>query len=638
MLNEDMIGKIAAGEVVERPAAAIKELVENSLDAGATAITVEIREGGIEYFRVTDNGCGIEQSDIRLAFERHATSKIGSEKDLYAISTLGFRGEALASIAAVAHVTLTTRTAKDETGIRVKNDGGRITSIEETACPVGTTVAVKELFFNTPVRKEFLKKPAAETNAVSEMMMHMILSREDVSFRFVSNDKVIYHSAGDNELTSVIYSVYGSQILKTLRKVDGHANGLIVNGYVGIGENARGNRSGESFFINGRIMRSGLLSSALENACRERVMIGKFPMCVLHVQIPFDAVDVNVHPNKLEVRFRDEKAVSEAIQYIVGNAIRDPDPLTKPVEMLLTKQPTADAEKNDDKPTKTEHIVPKSDHITVEISDTLPKTSAENVQKEKPTPVFKETTVAQTVPKTGTTVSQTAQQSGPVRKTEGKTPAISAAVERNVLPEEKAEQVSTILPDIQKPIRIMGALFNTFILAEYDDQLLMIDQHAVHERLLFDKMMDNFGKQSAGQILLTPILVGATHREQALLEENRELLEGLGLIAEPFSETDIAVRSIPVLLGSAQTAGFVREIIDELVAGRSPGFEKKRTAILQMACKRAVKGGDPLTEDEIRSLIDNMMKKHVTPTCPHGRPLVVSISHHELDRKFRREQ
>ena len=336
LLSESMIGKIAAGEVVERPVSAVKELVENSLDAGASAVTVEIREGGLAYLRVTDNGCGIDESDLRLAFERHATSKISKEPDLYSIATLGFRGEALASIAAVSHVVMTTCTAQRDTGLKVTNEGGRIQKIEEAACTTGTTIVVTDLFFNTPVRKGFIKKPSAEASAIQELMHQFILSRPDVSFRYLCDGKTVLHSPGDGQLTSAAMTVFGSKAMGSMRKVEGHASGILVKGFVGIGESARGNRGQEYFFINRRMMHSAVLSNAVEAACRERVMIGKFPVCALHIKIAYEAVDVNVHPNKLEVRFRDEKAVSDALLSIVLEALKDSDAFEKPVEMVLT--------------------------------------------------------------------------------------------------------------------------------------------------------------------------------------------------------------------------------------------------------------------------------------------------------------
>ncbi len=615
-LSENLIGKIAAGEVVERPAAAIKELVENSLDAGATAVTVEIRDGGMSSIRVADNGCGIDESDIRMAFERHATSKISREQDLNAIATLGFRGEALASIVAVSKVVMTTRTADSETGLRITNEGGKITEIRETACPTGTTVVVNDLFYNVPVRKGFMKKAGQEAAAVHELMTQLLLSRPDISFRYISNGKTEFHSPGDGQMATAMQTVYGSRAMKAMRPVDDHGNGLIIKGYVGIGENARGNRSQELFFINGRVMHSRILNEAVENACRERVMIGKFPVCALYITIAYEAVDVNVHPNKLEVRFRDEAAVYEAVHAAVLTSLKERDALEQPTEMNLVKEP-------DSRPAATAvpapRPLPKTDAV-VSVSKTLPPATAAPAKtaSPKPVPEYREDREP-----------EAARIPAPAAPAFQPAPAMR----------ENAEQVSTILPQVRKPMKVFGALFNTFILVEYEDQLLMVDQHAVHERLLFDRLMkEHAAGAQAGQELLVPIVIGVTNAEQRLLEDSRDALESIGMIVEAFGERDVAVRTIPMILGEAQTRDFIRDVIEELQNGRDPTFEKKRSALLQTACKHAVKGGDPLTEDELRSLLDTMIEQKVTPTCPHGRPLVVSISHRELDKKFKRIQ
>ena len=630
-LSENMIGKIAAGEVVERPAAAIKELVENSLDAGATAVTVEIREGGLSYIRVSDNGSGIDESDIRMAFERHATSKVSREQDLFSIRTLGFRGEALASIAAVSRVTMTTRTANRDSGLKVENTGGRMTGAEETACPVGTTMVVKDLFYNVPVRRGFMKKAAQEASAVGELIMQMILSRPDVSFRYISNGKTEYHSPGDGQLYSALVTVYGSRASKTMRKVDGHGGGLVISGYTGIGENARGNRSHELFFVNGRVMHSKLLNDAVEKACRERVMIGKFPTCALHLTIAYEAVDVNIHPNKLEVRFRDETTVSEEVFTAVFEALRDRDAFEKPVEMKLVSK------EDKESPPQTTVVKPPERKAQVLISKTLPAEAAETGPAEKPVPEFRED--ADRLPHSFhellTEPDNTETSSH--RQDFSSMPEAPQTPQRN-LPEQ-AEQVDTILPRIPKPLRIFGAVFNTFILAEYEEQLLLIDQHAVHERLLFDKLMKEQEKgYLLGQELLVPVIVDVTKREQRLLEDNRKALESIGMVVDAFGERDVAIRTIPMILGEAQTKDFIMDVITELETGKDPGFEKKRAALLQTACKHAVKGGEALNEDQIRSLLEKMIQCGVTPTCPHGRPLVVSISRRELDRKFKRIQ
>ena len=633
MLSDSMIGKIAAGEVVERPVSAMKELIENSLDAGASAITAEIREGGLAYIRVTDNGSGIDESDLRMAFERHATSKISREPDLFSIQTLGFRGEALASIAAVSHVVMTTRTAGRETGLKVTNEGGKIQKIEEAACTTGTTITVTDLFFNTPVRKGFMKKAGTEATAVSDLMEQFVLSRPDVSFRYINDGKTVLHSPGDGQMESAMLTVFGAKAMKSMRKVSGHASGIILNGFVGIGENARGNRGQEYFFINHRMMHSSVLSSAVETACRERVMIGKFPVCALHLQIAYEAVDVNVHPNKLEVRFRDEREVGEAVMSLVLESLQEKDAFEKPVPMILG------AEKKKPEtfmpPVKPKEGLKKPDAVQkdaeVTIAKQIPPVSFENVGKpETPWTEMKETgmlpfirpEIVKSEPASSQTVDSEQKPSGPASSAQ----------------EEKAEQVNTILPEIRKTMKVFGALFNTFILVEYEDQLLLVDQHAVHERLLFDRLMKECAEEHIGQEMLVPIVVSVSSREQALLEENREMLESIGLVIERFGDHDAAIRTIPVVLGEAETGSFIHEVLGEIEAAHALTMEKKRARILQSACKHAIKGGEALTEDELRGILDEMIEKKVTPTCPHGRPLVVSISHRELDRKFKRIQ
>ena len=621
-LSENLIGKIAAGEVVERPAAAIKELIENSLDAGATAVTVEIQEGGLTSIRVADNGSGIDESDIRMTFERHATSKISREQDLDAIATLGFRGEALASIAAVSRITMTTRTAASDTGLKVKNEGGRITDIQEIACPVGTTIQVNDLFFNVPVRKGFMKKAGQEASAVHDLIVQLLLSRPDVSFRYISNGKTEFHSPGDGQTATALQTVYGSYAMKFMKEVNDHGNGLIIKGYVGIGENGRGNRNQEMFFINGRVMHNKILNEALETACRERVMIGKFPVCALYITIPYEAVDVNVHPNKLEVRFRDETGVYEAVLSAVLMALKEKDAFQHPVEMTLSPQKEKASDRIMEVPVQAAPVMRRplpSPDESVTVSRTLPASASAFSPAPKPEPVYRDIP-----PRPAETINI------PAAGREYAAPAVM---------KESAEQVNTIMSAVRKPMKVFGALFNTFILVEYEDQLLMVDQHAVHERLLFDRLMsEHTEKAQAGQEMLVPVVLGVTNAEQRLLEDNREALESIGLVVEAFGEKDVAVRTIPVILGEAQTKDFIRDVINDLQNGKDPTFEKKRTQLLQTACKHAVKGGETLTEEELRSLLDTMIEQKVTPTCPHGRPLVVSISHRELDRKFKRIQ
>lgn len=651
LLSDEVIGQIAAGEVVERPSAAIKELVENSLDAGASAVTVEIRDGGISYFRVTDNGSGIAAPDIRMAFERHATSKISRPSDLTGIRTLGFRGEALASIAAVARVTCTTRTKADETGLRVQNEGGTIVKIEEAACPEGTSFVVRDLFYNTPVRLKFLKKPVTEAGLVSDLMMRLILSRPDVSFRYISQGKTLYHSAGDGKLESAVFAIYGSEMLRSMRQVEGHQGGVVLRGYVGIGESGRGNRGHESFFINGRYMRSALLSQAVESACRERVMIGKFPTCVLHLTMPYELVDVNVHPNKLEVRFQNENALMGAVETIVREGITDRDALERPAQMVLTPEASAkmpvQVVRSQESASVAQAVPPRSGTMVRPQTFGEPAGDAGRTAAASRAPIPDVRTAESPRELSRLPQSQMTHEVGasvlraPIRPLGEKSaaPAPQTAAQQSVPEQVQSEQVASFLPEAPKPMRLIGTVFDTYILVEYEDHLLMLDQHAVHERLLFDRMMNLYDTQRVGQELMLPLVVSVTRREQQLLEENRALLEKLGLVVTAFGEHEVSVRSIPMLLGEPQTVDFLHDVLDQLGSERGTvTLEKRRAAILQTACKHAVKGGEKLNEDAIRDLVSRMIDQKVTPTCPHGRPLVVALSHAELDKRFRRIQ
>ena len=659
LLSDEVVGKIAAGEVVERPSAAIKEMVENSLDAGATAVTVEIRDGGISYFRVTDNGSGIEQSEIRMAFERHATSKITRTDDLFAIRTLGFRGEALASIAAVAKVTCTTRTKKDASGVKVVNEGGRIVSIEEAACPEGTSFVVRDLFFNTPVRLKFLKKPVTEAGYVSDLMMRLILSRPDVSFRYISQGKTVYHSAGDGKLQSAVFSIYGKELLRSMREVDGHEAGMLLKGFVGVGDAGRANRGHQSFFINGRYMRSGLLSAAVEAACRERVVSGKYPTCVLHLTMPFESVDVNVHPNKLEVRFQNEQAVAEAVEAIVRDALVEKSALEKPEVMRLVpdqpQQPPINVVKQAQVTAQTDR---KSEAAPVKIAaaPVVPQPVSKPAAVQ-PVPAFsqvqKPAAERKTVPPV-TPVRTPLTELKPINPVLRQTTAIptvprpapmpappsSAPVPRPVSarPASPASQLpATFLPEAEKPLRLLGTAFGSYIVAEYEDNLLLIDQRGVHERLLFDRMMKELGTARCSQELLIPIIVAVTRREQQLLEEHRELLQTLGLFVDSFGETEAAIRAIPMILGQPQAGELLREVIDQLESERGVvSLEKRRAGILALACKKAVKPGERLNESDVRTLVTRMVDEHVTPTSPRGTPLVIALPRSDFDRRFRR--
>jgi DNA mismatch repair protein MutL len=655
-LSPEVIGKIAAGEVVERPAAAIKEMVENSMDAGASAVTIEIRDGGITYIRVTDNGSGIPQPQIRMAFERHATSKIITSEDLHHIETLGFRGEALASIAAVSRVTCTTRVKGEDCGIAVVNEGGVIQEIRGAACPEGTTFIVRDLFYNTPVRLKFLKKPAAEAAFVSDLVMRLILSNPAISFRLISQGKTVYHSPGDGKLESAVYSIYGKEMLKSMRFVTGGSRGLWLEGFVGIGDSARGTRSNQSFFINGRYMKSVLLAQALEQGCRERVTIGHFPTCVLHLKMALEAVDVNVHPNKMEVRFQNENDIFEAVRDMILDVLGKDDPLDNVPEMELNPvQPAPHL--NTNKVAVMSTVAGKTDYGTVSSGDARDEKPSEDtgpkfntdiskleprsnpaislqspvvvtVPSREPSPVLRETYMPASIkPLFSPNQKEAPAGFNPPAAHEAKIP-------------EKAETIPAVAEKELRPdIKILGVVFQTYVLIEYKDQLLLIDQHAAHERLLFDRMIKAYDQKAASQALLVPQVVTLTHRELETLQENQEALNQTGFEISSFGDHAVQIRSVPIILGQPQAKSFLLELLDELETMRGlTTLEKRRTAVLQMACKRAVKGGERLPQVEIEDIVLRATETGVTPTCPHGRPLVVSITHQDLDKRFKRIQ
>ncbi len=655
-LTPEVIGKIAAGEVVERPAAAIKEMVENSVDAGASAITIEIRDGGITYIRITDNGSGIPQPQIRMAFERHATSKIVTSEDLHHIETLGFRGEALASIAAVSRVTCTTRIRGEDSGIAVVNEGGMIQEIREAACPEGTTFIVRDLFFNTPVRLKFLKKPAAEAAFVSDLVMRLILSNPAISFRLISQGKVIYHSPGDGKLESAVFSIYGKEMLKSMRSISGGSRGLWLEGYIGIGDSARGNRSHQSFFINGRYMKSGLLSQALEQGCRERVTIGHFPTCVLHLKMALEAVDVNVHPNKMEVRFQSENDVFEAVRDMILDVLRKDTPLENVPEMGLNPAKTTThlftnnvvVQKTDVTNPDIGLIAPAAKNNATDTSDNRPefKIQSQRIEPRSVPMTPDRSPIVVPVPgrEQGRVLRETYMSASMTPLFSEHQQAVPSSTEQppadTVQSNQKMEAIPVLLETEMKPeLKVLGVVFQTYILIEFGDKMLLIDQHAAHERLLFDQMIRAYDQKTASQPLLVPQVVTLTHRELETLYENQEALAGAGFEVSSFGDHAVQVRSVPIILGQPQAKSFLLELLDELETMRGlNSLEKRRIAILQMACKRAVKGGERLPMVEIEDLVRRTTQTGVTPTCPHGRPLVITITHQDLDKRFKRIQ
>lgn len=593
-LPPDVVGQIAAGEVVERPAAAIKELVENSMDAGATAITVDIRDGGLTSMRVTDNGGGIAPEDLRMAFERHATSKISTAEDLFKLGTLGFRGEALASIAAISRVTMISRQRGSDTGMQAVNEGGLMQPVREAASAEGTQVTVKDLFYNAPVRRKFLRKPTGEAALVTELMMRLILSHPEVSFRYVSDGKQVYFSPGDGRQDTAVMSVYGLTTLRQLTRVDGHQGGLLLSGFVGVGDASRGNRSNQSFFINGRAMRSPLLSQAVEEACRQRVMIGRFPVCILYLEMPYDKVDVNVHPNKWEVRFADEQLVSDAVRDIVFDALNLGAAEAMPPPVFPEK--------------------PAAPGMPADITRSAPSADAPPAPPVSPPAPMR---------------AMSPQREEPMIAPEVSVPAA----------EPQQVSAAAYVPELARvPVRMIGEAFRTFILFESGDTLILCDQHALHERLLFDRMLAAYESGGAAQMLLTPRAVTLSYREYGTFLEHQALLADAGFDAEDFGEQTVRLHSVPLSMGEPQAESAFRDALDDLATTGALSDRQHVERILMTACRQAVRSGEKLPDAALTALVVDMLEGNVTPTCPHGRPLMLSLTRAELDKRFGRIQ
>ena len=675
-LNQELIGKIAAGEVVESPASAIKELVENSLDAGATCVTVEIRDGGIAYLRVTDNGRGIRARDVRMAFERHATSKITKSDDLFALHTLGFRGEALASIAAVSKLTITTRSIHEETGTRAINEGGEIKSITEAASPQGTTIVARELFYNTPVRLKFLKKPATEAAKVAEMIARLILAHPDVSFRLIHNGKQIYASSGNGDLRSAVFSLYGREIAGAMIAVKSEG-AVSVSGLVGVGLQARSNRARQTFIVNGRTIRSQVLTQALEDGCRERVTIGHYPICVLNIEMPTNMVDVNVHPNKLEVRFSDEHLLYENVCGAVTDSF-SVSPLKSAPHMTLTREvpqttlrpsvvqvidtQTEEGIEQAREQLKAETSQPTVRAINIKIAPPRQTTVSPSTEEteSKPTPrqqaeftsfvtqyfggaALRENAVPgrkeplafaklNDVPPERKALEST-RENEPTAQNASAPASRQEVVQQELLPKAESNSLGNELSGYS----MVGVAFDTYIILQNQKQLILIDQHAAHERILYEKMMREIDAGTGSQVLMVAQVVHVTPQDAVKIEAYREDIRAAGFDIEPFGDDAYQIRAVPNVLGIPQTKSAFLDMVDRLGELRVLSTaQKRRDAILQMACKKAVKGGDKLTMEEIKPLLADMLRTNAPPTCPHGRPLVVVLERTEIEKRFRR--
>lgn len=648
ILSKHTADLIAAGEVVERPASAVKELVENSIDAGATSVTVEIQNGGISYIRITDNGCGIAREDIKNAFLPHATSKISDENDLNSILTLGFRGEALASISAVSRVDILTKTSEEQFGTRYVIEGGTEKLLDDAGCPNGTTVVVRNLFFNTPARMKFLKKNVSEANAVADVLDRMALSHPEISFRFIREGKETLSSPGDGKLISAIYSVYGKEFASGLIPVDYENDMVKVGGFVSKPMAARKSRSMQLFFLNGRFVKTGTAAAALNEAYRNSIMVGKFPACVLHIDFPPNAVDVNVHPAKLEVRFTNEKPVFDAVYYGVKNALAKGDTrpearLSEPKSSAAFSRPQSLYKKSNmfaqqkfllsKRPAEADTAVlnkpcveQKDQQISREITSVLKQTQTfynRPIETNRSVDVFKDEARDERANASPTFPSESSLEGENLQK--------------NQQPiQDRASFVKIADDDRYESPIFVGEAFATYVIIEVGKKLLLIDKHAAHERILFNKLCENHNSPSA-QMLLEPVTVTLRKTEYTVILDNLELLKNAGIIAEDFGMGSIVVRSVPMNLDGESIPDLIEELAERL--SKTPGVvstEKQEWIYHSIACRAAVKAGDKSDKAELMALAEQIIKDDSIRYCPHGRPVAVWLSKYELEKQFGR--
>ena len=615
-LSTHVANLIAAGEVVERPASVVKELLENAVDAGASKITIEIRDGGMTFLRVTDNGCGMAAEDAKTAFLRHATSKLRTAEDLSAISTMGFRGEALAAIASVSRIDLMTKTTGAVSGTSLHLEAGVITEESEVGCPEGTTIIVRDLFFNTPARMKFMKSDTVEGGRVSAAVQLQALAHPEVALTFIRDGKQILSTPGSGELEAAVYCVYGRESAR-MAKVDSRWDGYSLTGFVSKPTDARPSRNMQTFFVNDRPVRSKLLISALEEAYRNQLMVGKFPACVLHLRLPANAVDVNVHPAKTEVKFLSEKAVFDCVHYGVLAALNKQTDRPQ-VQFKSAPQPSVPVYK----PAKP--AAPKQ--------ETFFRTMTAEEYKNFSTAV-KEAPKPQSAAAVATVAAVERQQSLPLREQV----VLPAQEPVAPLPIVEKEPEQTVMPMPQEIAwRMVGELYNSYIIVEQGEDAFLIDKHAAHERILFEKLKAN-QEAITPQILLSPIPVQLRADAAAELLANTDLLTELGFEIEEFGDSTILLRQIPMDLSPEAAAEAAESIAADLLSGRRESKDAVRDEILHtVACKAAIKAGWLSDSKELLALVKQVMEREDLKYCPHGRPICVSLSKKQLEKQFKR--
>ena len=649
-LSPHIANLIAAGEVVERPASVVKELMENAIDAGARNVTVELQNGGMTYLRVTDDGCGIAPDELPTAFLRHATSKLRTAADLAAIGTLGFRGEALAAIASVSHLDIFSRQADKASGASLHLDGGKPLSVEPAGCPEGTSVVVRDLFYNTPARLKFMKQDRAEASAIAGLVAHIALSHPDVSFRLIKDGREELHTPGDGKLLSAVYAALGRDFALSLVEVRGRDGQLAADGFVTKPLAGRGTRGMQTFFVNGRFIKSQLLTAAVEEAYANRMMKGKFPGCVLNVTLPADMVDVNVHPAKTVVKFLNEKQVFDLVYHAASDALdRDGAPApqppktaqsaAKPQEFFRSMSAQEWRAQNDAKKSEP----PKRDApviaVTSASSELGGRVSVSDYVRRTPTPMPEKREDGHVLPPVVEAVfmprTKAVKPKTPPAPRE-KVPAASAFASQTVL-EPPAEPEQTILePEPPAPWRIAGEVLDTYIVCEdAEKNVWLIDKHAAHERVNFDRYKANL-EPIMSQQLLTPVVAQFAAAEYSALVGQFALLREFGFECEEFGDGAILIRALPADIPAGDAAASLEDLAGRLVETHHADPESARDALLHtMACKAAIKGGWKSDERELRVLVDKVQSGEVK-FCPHGRPVAVKLTKYELERMFKR--
>ena len=642
-LDPHVADLIAAGEVVERPASAVKELVENAIDAGAKTVTIEIENGGMRYIRITDDGCGMLPEDARKAFLRHATSKLRTASDLAAIGTLGFRGEALAAISAVSRIDLLTRAVGADEGVSLHLDAGQITSEQPVGCPEGTTIIVRELFYNTPARMKFMKSDSAEGAAVFAAVQQQSLAHPEISFRFIRDGQEQLHTAGDGERMGAIYAIFGRELAKNMLPVDSHWENIRVRGYVSAPTATRGNRSYEMFFVNGRFVKSRMLGAALEEAYKNQIMTGRFPACVLEVQLPVQAVDVNVHPAKTEVKFLSERAVFDAVHYGVLSALGK---ATGRPEMKLPEQERTPAPQP--APTIPETraaAAPKPDfwkampaaQLRLQLDAQKPATHPAAAKQPirpaaQPVRVFADEPAFAREPVVASPVMLPAREV-PVQP-DAPQKAEASSPEPAPQPEVEPEQQTLSLPE--QKWRVVGEAMDTYIIVEQGDTLFFIDKHAAHERILFEKLKSQ--KQGVMmQLLMEPAFAELSQPEAAAAIEHPALLTQLGFALEEFGGGTLRIRQIPAELDLPAAQQVLQAVTGKLLSGQNIDPDAVRDELLHtIACKAAIKAGYHTEPAEREHLVREVLTRDDIRCCPHGRPVCIALTKKQLEKQFKR--